>query len=99
MSEIVDQVVKVLLALAALTAAGGLLRYLLVPTERRKARGEADSIVVGGAEKAVLSLEKALAHAERQIERLEQQDEVKDRRIAALEEALRAAGIPVPNVA
>lgn len=97
MSDVIDQVVKVILALSALTAGGGLLRWVLLPPERRRLRADTDSVVVGGAEKAVLSLEKALEHANQQIERLERRDEAKDRRIDALEAALRTAGIPIPN--
>lgn len=72
-----------------------ILTYVIA---RRKAPAEVDSIVVKGAESAVLSLEKALtvertqrAEAEKEARRLRDEVAKKDRRIEALEKQLDRA--------
>ena len=113
MSEVVDLVVKVLLALAGAGGIGGAIKYLFFPGERRKVNAQADSVVVGGSKAALALMQESVDYAKAEIAELRAAHEVDQRelaelraardadrrRIAALEAALRDAEIPIPPVA
>lgn len=62
-----------------------------VRIEEHKAGPEAESILLGGAERAVASLQAALDRAEYSITRLEQLLEKREKRVAELERELDSA--------
>ena len=75
--------------LITVALSGGLITALAtVYAAKRKVPAERDSIIVNGAETAVLALEKTLAAETRRADRAEAQIAARDKRIEALEAKL-----------
>jgi hypothetical protein len=76
----------------------GIIGLLRLRIDKKKAPVEKDSIIVGGAEKAVLSLQAALVHAEKEMEHLRQAHIEDQKRIAECEATIHTLEVKVETL-